>query len=162
MNIFKRINNRCTLLNGIIPINIQSKKIFYIYNNCFRIMWFFFEWCNKLFNNYKIKQIKLNDLQQRYLFIEGEKYIFFPIIKNYIIKYNRPCFPILPKSEIHNQENPLTYNNYFIYINNTNNFNSISNFTSISEDTLFSKYKSSKKSYHKKKNGLISMGDNIF
>ena len=115
-----------------------------------------------MFNNYKIKQIKLNDLQQRYLFIEGEKYIFFPIIKNYIIKYNRPCFPILPKSEIHNQENPLTYNNYFIYINNTNNFNSISNFTSISEDTLFSKNKSSKKSYHKKKNGLISMGDNIF
>ena len=114
--------------------------------------------CNKLFNDYKVKQMMLNELQQRYLFIEGEKYTFFPIIKNYIIKYNRPYFPSLPKSEIHNQENPL---NYYNSLNNTNNFNSINNFTSVSEDTLFSKNKSSKKSYHKKKNGLISIGDHI-
>ena len=117
--------------------------------------------CNKLFNDYKVKQMMLNDLQQRYLFIEGEKYTFFPIIKNYIIKYNRPYFPSLPKSEMNNQENLLNYNNYFNNLNSTSNYNSINNFTSISEDTLFLKNKSSKKTYHKKKNGLISTVDNI-
>ena len=117
--------------------------------------------CNKLFNDYKVKQMMLNDLQQRYLFIEGEKYTCFPIIKNYIIKYNRPYFPILPKSEMNNQENLLNYNNYFNNLNSTSNYNSINNFTSISEDTLFLKNKSSKKTYHKKKNGLISTVDNI-
>ena len=117
--------------------------------------------CNKLFNDYKVKQMMLNNLQQRYLFIEGEKYTFFPIIKNYIIKYNRPYFPSLPKSEMNNQENLLNYNNYFNNLNSTSNYNSINNFTSISEDTLFLKNKSSKKTYHKKKNGLISTVDNI-
>ena len=83
----------------------------------------------------------LNELQQRYLYIEGKKYTFFPIIKNYIIKYNKPYFPSLLKSEMHNQENPLSYNNYFNNLNNTNNFNSKNYFTSISEDTFFSKNK---------------------
>ena len=50
---------------------------------------------NKLFNDYKTKQIMLNELKQRYLFKEGEKYTFYPIINNFIIRYNRPYFPNL-------------------------------------------------------------------
>ena len=37
----------------------------------------------------------LNELKQRYLFKEGEKYTFYPIINNFIIRYNRPYFPNL-------------------------------------------------------------------
>ena len=47
---------------------------------------------NKLFNDYKKKQDILNQLQQKYSYKEGLEYTFFPIINNYIIKYQNPCF----------------------------------------------------------------------
>ena len=47
---------------------------------------------NKLFEDYKRKEAIINQLQQRYFLKEGEKYTFFPIINNYIIKYRNPCF----------------------------------------------------------------------
>ena len=40
---------------------------------------------NKLFNDYQKKQELINQLQQKYSLIEGEKCTFFPIINNYII-----------------------------------------------------------------------------
>ena len=108
----------------------------------------------------------LNELQQRYLSQEGEKYTFYPIINNYIIKYNRPYFPSLSNSEIYGQEAPLTskYNNN---LNNSNNFNKIKNFNSIIQETAtpphnYTDYKlnkSLKRSFNNNNAFLISIGD---
>ena len=71
---------------------------------------------NKLFNDYKTKQRIMNELQQKYLFKEGEKYTFYPIINNYIIKYNKPFFPSSTSTQIY-------YDKPSISINNLNNIN---------------------------------------
>ena len=41
----------------------------------------------KLFNDYQKKEEMINKLRQQYLYTEGEKYTFFPIINNYIFKF---------------------------------------------------------------------------
>ena len=121
---------------------------------------------NKLFNDYKAKQIMINELQQRYLFKEGEKYTFYPIINNYIIKYNKPYFPTLPNTEIYPQEIPLRskYSNNF---DSSENFKKINYFESISnDDNVFNYNKtetnnSLKKSFHNKNSCLISIRNNL-
>ena len=117
---------------------------------------------NKLFNDYKIKQIMLNELQQRYLSKECEKYTFYPIINNYIIKYNRPYFPNIPNTEIYYNDVNLSYK----YFNDTNNTNKTKNYSSIPKDINLSytyinndNNKSTKKSLHKKNGCLISLED---
>ena len=49
---------------------------------------------NKLFNDYIKKEELINKLRQQYLYQEGEKYTFYPIINNYIFKfkYKQPFF----------------------------------------------------------------------
>ena len=49
---------------------------------------------NKLFNDYIKKEELINKLRQQYLYQEGEKYTFYPIINNYIFKfkYKQPYF----------------------------------------------------------------------
>ena len=42
---------------------------------------------NKLFNDYIKKEELINKLRQQYLYQEGEKYTFYPIINNYIFKF---------------------------------------------------------------------------
>ena len=71
---------------------------------------------NKLFNDFKAKQRIINELQQKYLLKEGEKYTFYPIINNYIIKYNKPFFPTSTNTQIY-------YEQPSININNINNIN---------------------------------------
>ena len=105
----------------------------------------------------------LNELQQRYLSKEGEKYTFYPIINNYIIKYNRPYFPTLPNTDIY-QEDPLTYK----YLNNLNNSNKhkTSNINMQENNIPYNNTenntkKSSKKSLINNNGYFISIEDNI-
>ena len=121
---------------------------------------------NKLFNDYKKKQRMLNDLQQRYLSEEGEKYTFYPIINNYIIKYNRPYFPNFQNSDFFKQD-PLSYEYFNKLNNNQNNLDKIRNLASFPEDintpynyTIDEKNISSKKSIHKKNAYFLALGDN--
>ena len=60
----------------------------------------------KLFDDYQKKQEIINQLRQQYLYKEGEKYTFFPIINNYIIKYRNPFFiNNVSTTEINNNKN---------------------------------------------------------
>ena len=122
---------------------------------------------NKLFNDYKTKQRIMNELQQKYLFKEGEKYTFYPIINNYIIKYNKPFFPSSTNTQIY-------YDKPSICINNLNNINRSYNNNAIKYiDTtpleesydIFNKRTTNrlKKSFQNKKNrnlGLIDENTN--
>ena len=73
---------------------------------------------DKLFNDYKEKQKMLNILQQRYLYKEGEKYTFCPIINNYIIKYKDLNYPISTNRDYSIENSPIKQRNY----NAMNNF----------------------------------------
>ena len=42
---------------------------------------------NKLFDDFQKRQEIINNLRQKYLHKEGEKYTFFPVINNYFIKF---------------------------------------------------------------------------
>jgi hypothetical protein len=42
---------------------------------------------NKLFEDFQKKQDIINNLRQKYLYKEGEKYTFFPVINNYFMKF---------------------------------------------------------------------------
>ena len=77
---------------------------------------------NKLFNDYQKKQELINQLQQKYSLIEGEKCTFFPIINNYIIKFNNPCIINNKYAVTEYNNNILTKKNSFSnYKNNTFN-----------------------------------------
>ena len=77
---------------------------------------------NKLFNDYQRKQELINQLQQKYSLIEGEKCTFFPIINNYIIKFNNPCIINNKYAVTEYNNNILTKKNSFSnYKNNTFN-----------------------------------------
>ena len=122
---------------------------------------------NKLFNDYKTKQYMLNELQQRYLTKEEEKYTFYPIINNYIIKYNRPYFPSIQNTDMYSHEPPLTYK-YFNNTKNTNNHNKIKNNNSTIQEfnspyiyTENQPNKSLKKSFNKKNGCFASNRDEI-
>ena len=77
---------------------------------------------SKLFHDYKRKQEIINQLQQQYFYKEGEKYTFFPIINNYIIKYKNPYF-FNNKYSITETENNNTNMKHSLYTNSKNNFN---------------------------------------
>jgi len=64
---------------------------------------------NKLFNDYIKKEELINKLRQQYLYQEGEKYTFYPIINNYIFKfkYKQPYF-------INNNKISMTEPNKFL------------------------------------------------
>ena len=88
---------------------------------------------DKLFNDYKAKQKMLNILQQRYLYKEGEKYTFCPIINNYIIKYKGLYYPDSSNRDYSYENSP---NNHH-YFNDMSNFNvpfDMKNLNSISPD----------------------------
>ena len=74
---------------------------------------------DKLFNDYKAKQKMLNILQQRYLYKEGEKYTFCPIINNYIIKYKGLYCPDSTNRDNSYGNSCINHQNY----NDMNNFN---------------------------------------
>ena len=74
---------------------------------------------DKLFNDYKEKQKMLNILQQRYLYKEGEKYTFCPIINNYIIKYKGLYCPDSTNRDNSYGNSCINHQNY----NDMNNFN---------------------------------------
>ena len=74
---------------------------------------------DKLFNDYKAKQKMLNILQQRYLYKEGEKYTFCPIINNYIIKYKGLYCPDSTNRDNSYENSCINHQNY----NDMNNFN---------------------------------------
>ena len=76
---------------------------------------------DKLFNDYKRKQELINQLQQQYASMEGEKYTFFPIINNYIIKYKNPCIINNKYAVTEYNNNILNKKNSFSYYNNTFN-----------------------------------------
>ena len=77
---------------------------------------------NKLFNDYQKKQELINQLQQKYSLIESEKCTFFPIINNYIIKFNNPCIINNKYAVTEYNNNILTKKNSFSnYKNNTFN-----------------------------------------
>ena len=77
---------------------------------------------NKLFNDYQKKQELINQLQQKYSLIEGEKCTFFPIINNYFIKFNNPCIINNKYAVTEYNNNILTKKNSFSnYKNNTFN-----------------------------------------
>ena len=81
-----------------------------------------FNGSNKLFNDYQRKQELINQLQQKYSLIEGEKCTFFPIINNYIIKFNNPCIINNKYAVTEYNNNILTKKNSFSnYKNNTFN-----------------------------------------
>ena len=75
---------------------------------------------NKLFEDYKKKEDIINKLQQEYYYKEGEKYTFFPIINNYIIKYNNSCF-INNKIGITGNDNNGSKNMNYSLFNNISN-----------------------------------------
>ena len=121
---------------------------------------------NKLFNDYKAKQRIINELQQKYLFKEGEKYTFYPIINNYIIKYNKPFFPNSTSSDIYYEE-PSINNNYLSNTNKTNNITKINYLDSLSYNikppSNFSNNKVTnklKKSFQNKNICLASIDEN--
>ena len=108
-------------------LEIALHKLLIIYNKCLRRIKYkyFFKYnyiviklrfedyqnfCNKrnnkLYIDYKVKQMMINELQKRFFFEEGEKYTFYPIINNYIIKCNRPYFPTLTGSEKKKKKTP--------------------------------------------------------
>lgn len=70
---------------------------------------------NRLFKEYKFRQDMLNEMRQQYLYREGQKYTFIPIINNYIIKYKDNSKNISTDSQIYS----VSKNNSFLY----NNFN---------------------------------------
>ena len=77
---------------------------------------------NKLFEDYKRKEEIINQLQQQYLLREGEKYTFFPIINNYIIKYRAPCFfNNTNKYSITEYDKGIQNMNYSLFNSNTSN-----------------------------------------
>ena len=77
---------------------------------------------NKLFEDYKRKEEIINQLQQQYLLREGEKYTFFPIINNYIIKYRAPCFfNNTNKYSITEYDKGIQNMNYSLFNGNTRN-----------------------------------------
>ena len=78
---------------------------------------------NKLFEDYKRKEEIINQLQQQYFLKEGEKYTFFPIINNYIIKYRNPCFFNTNKHPITECDKDIQNTNYSLYNNISNNSN---------------------------------------
>ena len=77
---------------------------------------------NKLFNDYQKKQEIINKLRQQYLYKEGEKYTFYPIINNYIIKFkyknpyiiNNEISSFNTNTEINNKIAMTEPNNFFI------------------------------------------------
>lgn len=84
----------------------------------------------KLFNDYKRKEEMMNQLQQKYFYKEGEKYTFFPIINNYIIKYKNPCF----------------FNDkYAMSANNTQKFNFTTSLSTNSKKNFFYKNERNKR-----------------
>ena len=115
---------------------------------------------NKLFNDYKTKQIMLNELQKRYLSKEGKKYTFYPIINNYIIRYNRQNFPNFGNTEIYYQEDPSTHK-YYDGLNSKNNCKKTKDFDYIPQDinsqyNYIIKYNNkNKKISIQKKNGCL-------
>ena len=56
---------------------------------------------NRLFKEYKFRQDMLNEMRQQYLYREGQKYTFIPIINNYIIKYKDNSKNISTDSQIY-------------------------------------------------------------
>ena len=92
---------------------------------------------NKLFNDYIKKEELINKLRQQYLYQEGEKYTFYPIINNYIFKfkYKQPYF-------INNNKISMTEPNKF-FENKTYEKNNKSN--NIFNQTRYNKNKKIKR-----------------
>ena len=92
---------------------------------------------NKLFNDYIKKEELINKLRQQYLYKEGEKYTFYPIINNYIFKfkYKQPYF-------INNNKISMTEPNKF-FENKTYEKNNKSN--NIFNQTRYNKNKKIKR-----------------
>ena len=64
---------------------------------------------NRLFDDFQKRQEIINNLRQKYLHKEGEKYTFFPVINNYFIKFKNKNISNL--NNISNIDN--SYNNKF-------------------------------------------------
>ena len=104
----------------------------------------------------------LNELQKRYLSKDGKTYTFYPIINNYIIRYNRPNFPNFTNTEIYYKEGPSAHK-YHDGLNSKNNCKKTKDVDFIPQDINFQynyiindNNKNTKKSIQKKNGYLIS------